>query len=295
MLPHHLHGSAQRRGQGRVVLGQARHLRAQPLDLPPQDLDLLQASACAACCVRSRSDCSDNRRKAVINCRCSASIELPHSLDGFAASRPPTPGGRSSEPGGSTKNVSPSVTRSSTRHVIVSNCVKVWRACSMSTSRIAGPEAGSRSASTTAPRPPTSAAHDQKETQTRRRGQEPRPHQQDPGPFGPRRHIGVDGTSRAPRSAAQALAKPPQLRRPGLLDLPPVGLPLPPQPGGQVVLARRHARTTLPSPATASRSPGRGRSRSPCPAAALRGRLPSARRRRRRGSRTRPCSTRCTR
>ena len=50
---------------------------------------------------------------------------------------------------------------------------------------------------------------------------------------------------RAPRSAAQALAKPPQLVRGCLLDLPPVGLPLLPQPGGQVALAGSHARTTL--------------------------------------------------
>jgi len=48
------------------VLGQARRLRAEPLDLPPEDLDLLPSFGLRGLL---RPDCSDHRRKAIINCR----------------------------------------------------------------------------------------------------------------------------------------------------------------------------------------------------------------------------------
>ena len=57
----------------------------------------------------------DNSRKAFVNCRSNAVIQLLPSLDSFKAGRPPTvQGGLLSEPVGSTTNRSPSISRSVT-------------------------------------------------------------------------------------------------------------------------------------------------------------------------------------
>ena len=85
---------AQRRVQRPVVLGQARHPPGEPLDrrstvarCRPAAHRLRPARPAA---FRSRSDCSDNRCKTVINCRYGSSMWLPYSLDSFTASCPPT-------------------------------------------------------------------------------------------------------------------------------------------------------------------------------------------------------------
>ena len=111
-------------------------------------------------------------------------------------------------------------------------------------------------------RPAPTADPDEKD-QADHQGPQPRVQQQQPHPCDRHPRIGLDGTQRVVRDGARPLAKPPQLARRRLLDLPAVGLQPVPQPGGQVVRVRSPAHTALPSAATASRCPDRGRSRSP--------------------------------
>ncbi len=99
-------------------------------------------------------------------------------------------------------------------------------------------------------RRPAAAADTEKKAQADQQGPEPRAPQQDAHPCGRRRRIALDGTQRAPCGGAQALAKPLELARGRLLDLPEVGLQPAPEPLGQVVRVGSHVRIALLSAAT---------------------------------------------